>query len=62
MGLLTIKDICDFQDGSGMEDNIALGTGPLLELAEVIDDCWTHDVIGEWKEIIAGNISCDCQK
>ena len=26
------------------------------------DDCWTHDVIGEWKEIIAGNINCDCQK
>lgn len=26
------------------------------------DDCWTHDVIGEWKEIIAGNIRCDCQK
>ena len=26
------------------------------------DDCWTHDVIGEWKEIIAGNIACDCEK
>lgn len=26
------------------------------------DDCWTHDVIGEWKEIIAGNVSCSCQK
>ena len=26
------------------------------------DDCWTHDVIGDWKEIIAGNIACDCQK
>jgi hypothetical protein len=26
------------------------------------DDCWTHDVLGEWKEIIAGNIKCDCQK
>jgi AhpD family alkylhydroperoxidase len=26
------------------------------------DDCWTHDVVGDWKEIIAGNISCDCQK
>ena len=23
------------------------------------DDCWTHDVIGDWKEIIAGNIACD---
>lgn len=26
------------------------------------DDCWTHDVLGDWKEIIAGNITCDCQK
>jgi AhpD family alkylhydroperoxidase len=26
------------------------------------DDCWTHDVIGDWKEIIAGNIGCDCQR
>jgi len=26
------------------------------------DDCWTHDVIGDWKEILAGNIHCDCQK
>jgi AhpD family alkylhydroperoxidase len=26
------------------------------------DDCWTHDVIGDWKEIIAGNINWDCQK
>jgi hypothetical protein len=26
------------------------------------DDCWTHDVIGEWKEILAGNVGCDCKK
>jgi AhpD family alkylhydroperoxidase len=26
------------------------------------DDCWTHDVLGDWKEIVAGNISCDCKK
>lgn len=26
------------------------------------DDCWTHDVIGDWREILAGNITCDCQK
>jgi AhpD family alkylhydroperoxidase len=26
------------------------------------DDCWTHDVVGDWKEIIAGNIKCDCEK
>ncbi|KKG09560.1 carboxymuconolactone decarboxylase family protein, partial [Methanosarcina mazei] len=26
------------------------------------DDCWTHDVIGDWKEILKGNISCSCEK
>ncbi len=26
------------------------------------DDCWTHDVIGDWNEIVAGNIHCDCEK
>jgi hypothetical protein len=24
------------------------------------DDGWTHDVIGDWKEILAGNIKCSC--
>ena len=24
------------------------------------DDCWTHDAIGDWREIVAGNIQCDC--
>ncbi|MDD4335220.1 MAG: carboxymuconolactone decarboxylase family protein [Desulfotomaculaceae bacterium] len=26
------------------------------------DDCWTHDVLGDWQEIVAGNINCDCKK
>ena len=26
------------------------------------DDCWTHDVIGDWKEIIAGDVGCECAK
>ncbi|MDD4583577.1 MAG: carboxymuconolactone decarboxylase family protein [Eubacteriales bacterium] len=25
------------------------------------DDCWTHDVIGDWREILAGNVKCDCK-
>ena len=24
------------------------------------DDCWTHDVIGNWKEILKGNVKCEC--
>jgi len=26
------------------------------------DDCWTHDVLGDWKGIVAGNIQCECCK
>ncbi|MBN1756126.1 carboxymuconolactone decarboxylase family protein [bacterium] len=25
------------------------------------DDCWTHEAIGEWKEILLGNIQFKCQ-
>lgn len=24
------------------------------------DDCWTHDVLGDWKEIVKGNVDCGC--
>jgi AhpD family alkylhydroperoxidase len=26
------------------------------------DDCWTHDVLGDLKAVLAGEIACDCQK
>ena len=26
------------------------------------DDCWAHDVIGDWKEILAGNVDCGCER
>ncbi|MBN2473195.1 MAG: carboxymuconolactone decarboxylase family protein [Pirellulales bacterium] len=26
------------------------------------DDCWTHDVLGNWKEILSGDVCCDCRK
>ena len=35
---------------------------PGNEEAAGADDCWTHDVIGDWKEILKGNISCSCEK
>jgi alkylhydroperoxidase/carboxymuconolactone decarboxylase family protein YurZ len=24
------------------------------------DDCWTHDVLENWEEIVAGNVACGC--
>ena len=26
------------------------------------DDCWTHDVLGDWKEILKGEVKCSCEK
>jgi len=26
------------------------------------DDCWTHDIVDDWQEIIAGNVDCGCKK
>jgi AhpD family alkylhydroperoxidase len=26
------------------------------------DDCRTHDVLADWKEIISGNVRCACEK
>lgn len=26
------------------------------------DDCWTHDVIGDWKDILRGEIECSCME
>lgn len=26
------------------------------------DDCWTHDVLGDWKKIVSGEVDCGCAK
>jgi len=26
------------------------------------DDCWTHDVINDWKEFLKDNVKCECAK
>jgi AhpD family alkylhydroperoxidase len=26
------------------------------------DDCWTHDVLGDWMQIAQGFVQCDCKK
>jgi len=25
------------------------------------DDCWTHDVLADWEEILAGDVKCSCE-
>jgi AhpD family alkylhydroperoxidase len=26
------------------------------------DDCWTHDVLGDWQDIVKGTVDCGCPK
>ncbi len=26
------------------------------------DDCWTHEILGEWKDIVDNKVNCDCKK
>lgn len=26
------------------------------------DDCWTHDVLGDWQKIVGGDTQCECMK
>ena len=26
------------------------------------DDCWTHEVLGDWQGILAGEVGCGCEK
>jgi len=26
------------------------------------DDCWTHDVLGDWQQIVQGYVDCKCMK
>lgn len=50
----------------GQGDRYIVPLSPIFALimreAAGADDCWTHDVIGDWKEIIAGNIKCKCER
>lgn len=25
------------------------------------DDCWTHDVLGDWEDIVEGKVDCGCR-
>jgi len=31
-----------------------------LREAAGADDCWTHDVLSDWKNIVDGKVDCDC--
>jgi len=26
------------------------------------DDCWTHDVLGEWTKVVEGDVDCCCKR
>ena len=53
--------IRDREAGAAVEELTYILALTMREAAGA-DDCWTHDVIGDWKEIIAGNIKCACER
>ena len=49
-------------DAGATTQELAYILALVMREAAGADDCWTHDVIGDWREIIAGNVKCSCEK
>lgn len=49
------------ESGSTVEELAYIFALTMREAAGA-DDCWTHDVLGDWEEIIADNGPCCCAR
>jgi len=49
-------------DAGATMDELAYILALTMREAAGADDCWTHDVIGEWKQIVLGGVDCTCKK
>ncbi len=47
-------------DAGASEREIAYILALVMREAAGADDCWTHDVLGDWREIAAGTRDCGC--
>ncbi len=47
-------------DAGAEERELAYILALVMREAAGADDCWTHDVIGDWSEIISGRKGCGC--
>ena len=47
-------------DAGAEEREIAYILALVMREAAGADDCWTHDLLGDWQEIIDGRRGCGC--
>jgi len=47
-------------DADASHKELAYILALVMREAAGADDCWTHDVIGDWREIEKGSVDCDC--
>ena len=55
-----IKHFKGALDAGAEEKEIAYILALVMREAAGADDCWTHEVIGDWKQIVAGQRDCGC--
>jgi len=48
-------------DAGATVDEIAYIFALTMRESAGADDCWTHDVLGEWEDIIDGKVDCGCK-
>ncbi|HOU00516.1 MAG TPA: carboxymuconolactone decarboxylase family protein [Anaerolineaceae bacterium] len=49
-------------DAGATVEELAYILALVMREAAGADDCWTHDVIGEWRDILKGDVGCGCIK
>jgi len=57
-----LKHFKDALEAGATVKELAYILALVMREAAGADDCWTHDVLGDWEEILAGNVNCDCKK
>ena len=57
-----LKHFMGALDAGATVQELAYILALVMREAAGADDCWTHDVLGDWKEILKGNVGCDCQR
>lgn len=48
-------------DAGATVDEIAYIFALTMRESAGADDCWTHDVLGEWEDIVDGKVDCGCK-
>lgn len=47
-------------DAGATTQELAYILALVMREASGADDCWTHDVLEGWEEIVAGKVACEC--